>query len=198
MSPVFKHGGLRLYLLVLLDEGPKHGYDLIVALEERFLGTYSPSAGTIYPRLTRLEEEGLVTHEDTPDGRKIYRITPAGHAELERRGDEVRDLARDIEQTVRELARELRRDVGESVQELRQELRAAAREVRRESRAARRTDSFSTNGSLDADINRLVRQVKKAAARASDEVALDRARLVLRQAATDAVKALTGHDEGGS
>ena len=45
--PVFSHGSLRLYLLALLDERPRHGYELIQALSERFGGTYSPSAGTI-------------------------------------------------------------------------------------------------------------------------------------------------------
>ena len=81
MSPVFGHGHLRLYLLSLLDESPKHGYELIQALEERFGGTYVPSAGTIYPRLGKLEEEGLVTK--SADGRKtVYAITDAGRAEL--------------------------------------------------------------------------------------------------------------------
>lgn len=54
MPPVFSHGDLRLYLLSLLDESPRHGYDLMQALTERTGGTYSPSAGTIYPRLAKL------------------------------------------------------------------------------------------------------------------------------------------------
>ena len=49
MSPVFSHGDLRLYLLNLLDEGPRHGYDIMQALSDRTGGTYTPSAGTIYP-----------------------------------------------------------------------------------------------------------------------------------------------------
>ena len=56
MSPVFSHGRLRLYLLKLLEESPRHGYDIIRLLEDRFLGLYAPSPGTIYPRLARLEE----------------------------------------------------------------------------------------------------------------------------------------------
>ena len=77
--PVFAHGHLRLYLLSLLEERPMHGYELIQALEARFGGTYSPSAGTIYPRLGKLEEEGLVTR--VSDGRKsVYEITDAGTA----------------------------------------------------------------------------------------------------------------------
>ena len=91
MSPVFRHGGLRLYLLKLLDEAPRHGYDVIRLLQDRFLGVYSPSPGTIYPRLARLEEEGLVTHE-VVDGKKVYRITDAGREELNRRFDDLADL----------------------------------------------------------------------------------------------------------
>ena len=83
MSPVFGHGRLRLYLLKLLDESPRHGYDVIRELEDRFMGLYSPSAGTVYPRLARLEAEGLVTHEVT-EGRKVYQITDAGRLELGR------------------------------------------------------------------------------------------------------------------
>ena len=76
MSPVFAHGQLRLYLLVLLAEAPRHGYEVIQDLETRFGGLYTPSAGTVYPRLAKLEEEGLV--ERTDEGRKAtYRITGA-------------------------------------------------------------------------------------------------------------------------
>ena len=64
MSPVFRHGRLRLYLLKLLDESPRHGYEVIRLLQDRFMGVYAPSPGTIYPRLARLEEDGLVTHEE--------------------------------------------------------------------------------------------------------------------------------------
>ena len=57
----------------------RHGYEVIRLLEERFQGLYAPSAGTVYPRLAKLEAEGLVTH--TPEGgRKVYAITDAGRA----------------------------------------------------------------------------------------------------------------------
>ena len=99
MPPVFSHGDLRLYLLSLLDEAPRHGYDLMQALSDRTGGTYTPSAGTIYPRLSKLEEEGLVTK--TVDGRKtVYEITDAGRAEVASRSG---DLA-GIEAVVRLLA----------------------------------------------------------------------------------------------
>jgi DNA-binding PadR family transcriptional regulator len=94
MPPVFSHGDLRLYLLNLLDESPRHGYDLMQALSDRTGGTYTPSAGTIYPRLSKLEEEGLVTK--TVDGRKtVYAITEAGRAEVAARAHELEDRGRD-------------------------------------------------------------------------------------------------------
>ncbi|AVT36887.1 PadR family transcriptional regulator [Plantactinospora sp. BB1] len=133
MTTVFGHGRLRLYLLKLLDDGPRHGYELIRLLEERFLGLYAPSAGTIYPRLARLEAEGLVTH-DAVGGRKVYRITEAGRAELRQRADEVASLESEIRASVSDLAKlagEIRSEVRGSVRDLKQELRAAARESRR-------------------------------------------------------------------
>src|SRR5258708_2356756 len=135
MSPVFRHGGLRLYLLKLLDEAPRHGYDVIRLLQDKFLGVYSPSPGTIYPRLARLEEEGLVTHEMV-DGKKVYRITEAGRAELNRRLDDLADLEDELAASVRDIAREITRDVGEPVRTLRDELTWAVREAGRAGRSA--------------------------------------------------------------
>lgn len=134
MSPVFRHGGLRLYLLKLLDEAPRHGYDVIRLLQDKFLGVYSPSPGTIYPRLARLEEEGLVTHE-TVDGKKIYKITDAGRAELNRRFDDLADLEDELAASVRDIAKEISRDVRETVRNLRDELTFAVREAGRAGRA---------------------------------------------------------------
>ena len=90
---VFAHGQLRLYLLALLDEGPRHGYEIIRALEDRFNGLYSPSAGTVYPRLAKLEEEGLVERSD--EGRKaMYFITERGRAEVRARALELATAVR--------------------------------------------------------------------------------------------------------
>lgn len=91
MGTVFRHGRLRLYLLRLLDQGPRHGYELIRLLEQRFDGHYAPSAGTVYPRLQRLDAAGLVRHATT-GGRKVYEITDAGRAELARRAAELAAL----------------------------------------------------------------------------------------------------------
>jgi DNA-binding PadR family transcriptional regulator len=89
--PVFGYGDMKLYLLKLLAENPRYGYELIRLLEERFLGAYVPSAGAIYPRLSALEEEGLIAH-DSQDGRKVYRITEKGERELEDRREDIDDL----------------------------------------------------------------------------------------------------------
>jgi DNA-binding PadR family transcriptional regulator len=161
MSPVFGHGRLRLYLLKLLDESPRHGYDVIRALEDRFLGLYAPSAGTVYPRLARLESEGLVTSTDE-DGRKVYRITEAGRAELAARQTELDDIESDITVSVRDLASEIRSDVRGSVDDLRAELKSAARDVRRESRHyAREQRRSGGGGSGRTDLDRLAERFQE-------------------------------------
>ncbi|MGW9024467.1 helix-turn-helix transcriptional regulator [Streptomyces sp. NPDC055722] len=130
MPPVFAHGRLRLYLLKLLDEAPRHGYEVIRLLEERFQGLYAPSAGTVYPRLAKLEAEGLVTHT-TEGGRKVYAITDAGRAELSERSAELADLELEIRESVAELAAEIRADVRGAAGDLRREMRAAVSEAQR-------------------------------------------------------------------
>ncbi|MGW0118368.1 helix-turn-helix transcriptional regulator [Streptomyces sp. NPDC003327] len=129
MPPVFAHGRLRLYLLKLLDEAPRHGYEVIRLLEERFQGLYAPSAGTVYPRLAKLEAEGLVTHA-SEGGRKVYSITDAGRAELAGRDAELDDLEREIRESVSELAAEIREDVRGAAGRVRSEMRAAANRTR--------------------------------------------------------------------
>jgi DNA-binding PadR family transcriptional regulator len=132
MSPaVFAHGHLRLYLLSLLADRSMHGYELIQALTDRFGGTYVPSAGTIYPRLAKLEEEGLVTKE--ADGRKtVYAITDAGRSELDERGPELEGIESELSDSVRRLADEVRASVTDAMKTLRADLAAAAREARDE------------------------------------------------------------------
>jgi DNA-binding PadR family transcriptional regulator len=106
-----------------------HGYELIQALDERFGGTYKPSAGTIYPRLAKLEAEGLVTK--TADGRKsTYAITAAGRAELEARRSELDAIETDVTDSVRRLADEVRASVNDAMKSLRADLASAAREAR--------------------------------------------------------------------
>lgn len=126
MAPVFSHGDLRLYLLSLLDESPRHGYDLMQALADRTGGTYTPSAGTIYPRLAKLEEEGLVTK--TVDGRKtVYALTDAGRAEVAARAGELEGIQSDLADSVRLIAQEVRGSVREAMRSLRADLAAASK-----------------------------------------------------------------------
>ena len=174
MTPVFGHGNLRLYLLSLLDESPRHGYELIQALTDRFGGTYSPSAGTIYPRLAKLEEEGLVTK--TTDGRKtVYEITDAGRAELAARENELDAIEDEVTDSVRRLADEVRAGVREAMRSLKADLASAARDARKDSGASTRPNAFT-----DAeDPARDARQAGAAAVREA-EVALDEFRQQLR------------------
>lgn len=130
MSTIFGHGRLRLYLLKLLDESPRHGYEIISLLRDRFLGVYSPSPGTIYPRLARLEEEGLVTHTEE-GGRKVYSLTDKGRAELRDRSGDLDDLEREITDSVRDVARAVKQDVRATISSLREELKFAAGGARR-------------------------------------------------------------------
>jgi DNA-binding PadR family transcriptional regulator len=139
MSPaVFAHGHLRLYLLSILATAPMHGYELIQALDDRFGGTYTPSAGTIYPRLGKLKDEGLVS--TTTEGRKtIYAITDAGRAELATRESELDDIESDVTDSVRRLADEIRSSVNSAMKSLRADLASAAREAREDARAGGKT-----------------------------------------------------------
>ncbi|KPI18642.1 transcriptional regulator, PadR-like family [Actinobacteria bacterium OK074] len=169
MAPVFAHGRLRLYLLKLLDEAPRHGYEVIRLLEERFQGLYAPSAGTVYPRLAKLEAEGLVTHT-TEGGRKVYAITDAGRAELADRSGELADLELEIRESVAELAAEIRADVRGAAGDLRREMRAAVSEARRGTKAGSDSDSDSESWRATKEEMRRVKQEwKEQARRAKDE-----------------------------
>jgi len=87
----FEQGEVRLAILSLLAEGPRHGYELIKQLEARAGGLYRASAGTVYPTLQLLEDEGLVVSESR-DGKRVYRLTPEGERELEREADSVKEI----------------------------------------------------------------------------------------------------------
>ncbi|MFE3829194.1 helix-turn-helix transcriptional regulator [Streptomyces sp. NPDC059092] len=176
MPPVFAHGRLRLYLLKLLDEAPRHGYEVIRLLEERFQGLYAPSAGTVYPRLAKLEAEGLVTHA-TEGGRKVYSITEAGRAELAGRGGELADLELEIRESVSELAAEIREDVRGAAGQLRSEMRAAASQARTSAgaRSHPKSDGDASFGDSESwrvakeELKRAKQEWKEQARRAKDE-----------------------------
>jgi DNA-binding PadR family transcriptional regulator len=77
-----RRGKVRPLILAVLHRTPMHGYQVMQVLEARTGGRWRPSAGTIYPTLQQLEDEGLV-RTDEVDGRKIYTLTDAGRAEAE-------------------------------------------------------------------------------------------------------------------
>lgn len=82
MGRVFEQGDLKYVILRLLEEKPRHGYEIIKELEDRFGGAYSPSPGTVYPTLTMLEDLGYAKVVPDAGGRKVYEITPEGSAYL--------------------------------------------------------------------------------------------------------------------
>ena len=92
----FEAGDMKYVILKLLRDKPRHGYEVMKELEDRFAG-YSPSPGTVYPTLQWLEDEGLVAAQDVA-GKKVYAITEAGRAFL----DEHRDVVEDIFERVRD------------------------------------------------------------------------------------------------
>jgi len=79
---VFDHGDLRLVILQLIAEKPRHGYELIKAIEEKLSGAYTPSPGVVYPTLTMLEELGHTTVANSEGGKKLYTITEEGQTFL--------------------------------------------------------------------------------------------------------------------
>jgi DNA-binding PadR family transcriptional regulator len=150
VSPVFRHGRLRLYLLKLLDESPRHGYEVIRLLQDRFMGVYAPSPGTIYPRLARLEEDGLVTHEEV-NGKKVYSITDKGREEIRSRLGDLADLEDELTESLRDVAREISEDVRDTVRTIREELASAAREFRADSgKAGQSRGESRDDGDQDA------------------------------------------------
>ena len=85
-------GDLRLIVLTLLSEKPRHGYEIIKALEERLGETYSPSPGAVYPTLTMLEDMGYAREMTGDAGKKVYEITPEGRAYLEQNKGSVDEI----------------------------------------------------------------------------------------------------------
>jgi DNA-binding PadR family transcriptional regulator len=209
MSAVFSHGRLRLYLLKLLAEGPRHGYELIRLLENQFLGLYAPSAGTIYPRLARMEADGLVSHTQA-GGRKVYEITDAGRAELVVRAGELAALESEINASVADLstiANEVEQGVRGSVRDIKRELREATREARATRPAQRDWWAYATPppgpppvpprangaaGELEQKASQLLDEVRRLARTNKASAETLRATLVILDGALDQVRRLLG------
>jgi DNA-binding PadR family transcriptional regulator len=89
---MFESGELRLVLLKLISEQPRHGYDLIRAIEEMTGGEYAPSPGIVYPTLTLLQDMGLIEETAGEGARKPFQITDAGRSHLEENAEEADEL----------------------------------------------------------------------------------------------------------
>ena len=89
---MFESGELRLVLLKLIADQPRHGYELIKAIEETTGGEYAPSPGIVYPTLTMLEDMGLVEERPGEGSRKAYAVTEQGLKQLEEKADDVGEL----------------------------------------------------------------------------------------------------------
>jgi DNA-binding PadR family transcriptional regulator len=86
-GPKVGRGDVRAAIIVLLSEGPMHGYQIIQELTERSGGVWRPSPGSVYPTLQLLEDEGLIRSEES-EGRRVFHLTDAGKAEVEKRGQD--------------------------------------------------------------------------------------------------------------
>lgn len=100
MGRMFEQGDLKYVILQLIDEKPRHGYDIIKALEEKSQGAYSPSPGTVYPTLTMLEEMGYVRASTEDGGKKVYEITPEGKQYLQANASTVESIFERISDAV--------------------------------------------------------------------------------------------------
>jgi DNA-binding PadR family transcriptional regulator len=80
-----RRGDIRTAALLLLAEEPRNGYQIMQEVEDRSEGAWRPSPGSVYPALQQLEDEGLIRSEEI-DGRKAYRLTVEGLAQVEQRG----------------------------------------------------------------------------------------------------------------
>lgn len=97
---MFDQGHLKFVILGLLAEKPRHGYEIIKEIEEKFGGMYSPSPGTVYPTLTMLEDLGYAKVTPEESGKKVYEITDEGRAHLA----ENKPLMDDIVERIAEFA----------------------------------------------------------------------------------------------
>jgi DNA-binding PadR family transcriptional regulator len=96
---IFDQGDLRYVILYLIAERPRHGYEIIKAIEEGTGGSYSPSPGVVYPTLTMLEEMGLASVESAEGSKKLYAITGEGRTVLEANRAKVEAILERMQQT---------------------------------------------------------------------------------------------------
>jgi DNA-binding PadR family transcriptional regulator len=125
---MFDGDELRLILLGLLEEQPRHGYDLIREIEERTGGSYAPSPGVVYPSLTMLEEMGHIDEVKDEGARKRFAISEAGRAHLAERREEVDGLLARLNEMGEHRARSERAPLRRAMASLHMALRQALME----------------------------------------------------------------------
>jgi DNA-binding PadR family transcriptional regulator len=113
----FERGDLKLVILDLLNEKPRHGYDIIQELEKKFHGFYSPSPGSVYPILQMLEDQDFVSSSQQ-SGKKVYTITQDGKEFLHEHAEEIATLQERVRPPWGErgafLMQELREEIGKT------------------------------------------------------------------------------------
>jgi DNA-binding PadR family transcriptional regulator len=113
---MFESGELRLVLLRMIADEPRHGYELIKAIEDLTGGDYAPSPGIVYPTLSMLEDIGFIDEADSPDSKRTFEATDAGRAHLDENADEVEGLMDRLSgMGRRKEKREQRPEVGRAV-----------------------------------------------------------------------------------
>ena len=120
---MFEGGELRLVLLKLIADEPRHGYQLIKAIEELTEGDYAPSPGIVYPTLTMLEDMGHIREQKSKDSKKVFEATDEGRAHLEENEDEVEDLFERLEGHGRTRRHGQRPEIGRAIGNLMAALR---------------------------------------------------------------------------
>jgi DNA-binding PadR family transcriptional regulator len=102
-TQIFEAGEMKFVILRLLQEKPRHGYEIIKALEEKMWGCYTPSAGAVYPTLQLLEDQGYVRVVET-EGKKVYHVTRDGERFLAEHQSTLDDIFDRLRETVRDYA----------------------------------------------------------------------------------------------
>ncbi len=171
-------GDLRLIALYFIEQQPRHGYDLIKAIEEKTGGIYSPSPGVIYPALTFLEEASYVTSQ-AEGNKRLYTITEEGKTHLNSNREAV-------ETTLSHLAR-----VGEQFQKVRERWEETERGFHEGPRPDRDMDDVAPEVN---DARRALKDAIKQAARDRSPDAQRRLADILRRAADDIRGARPDHD----
>jgi len=150
---MFEQGDLRYVVLRLLDEKPRHGYEIIKALEERFGGAYAPSPGAVYPILQLLEDLGYARIVPGDEGKKVYEITDAGRAYLA-----------ENQSTVDNVFERMSKMVGHFLDEPMIEVHSAFREV------GKAAYGRATSSAHDAARLKSIAEILKRAAREIEEL----------------------------